>query len=104
MLLAPVDTGRLASSITWAIKSKRGNVHSIGEVGRGAKQTASNRDRVNQPAREHELWIGTNVEYAPYIEYGTIRGKKQSFLRKSLDVFRDDLPKLLREGIRRYYA
>ena len=41
----PVDTGRLRGSITHAVVSK-----------------------------ESAVYIGTNVEYAPYIEYGTSRG------------------------------
>lgn len=49
--LCPVDTGRLRNSITHAIDSG-----------------------------EKAAYIGTNVEYAPYVELGTSRQKAQPFL------------------------
>lgn len=55
--LAPVDTGRLRSSVT----------HEMGQDGRGLV------------AR-----IGTNVDYAPHIEFGTSRMRAQPFLRPAL--------------------
>jgi len=57
--LAPVDTGRLRSSITYE----------VGEDSRGLV------------AR-----IGTNVTYAIYLEYGTRRMSPRSFLRPALDA------------------
>lgn len=50
--LCPVDTGRLRNSIT----------HTVDSGGKAA-------------------YIGTNVEYAPYVEMGTSRMKAQPFLR-----------------------
>ena len=55
----PVDTGRLRSSITSV----------IGEDENGDVVVA----------------IGTNVDYAPHIEFGTSRQTAQSFLRRALD-------------------
>lgn len=52
MVLCPVDTGRLRNSITHTIDSG-----------------------------EKAAYIGTNVEYAPYVEMGTSRMKEQPFLR-----------------------
>ena len=54
---APVDTGRLRSSIT----------HEVGGDPEGIV------------AR-----VGTNVEYAPHLEYGTSRMKARPFLRPAL--------------------
>lgn len=50
--LAPVDTGRLRNSITHAVEES-----------------------------EKAAYIGTNVEYAPYVELGTSRQKAQPYLR-----------------------
>lgn len=55
--LAPVDTGRLRSSITYEI-GQEGTVI----VGR----------------------VGTNVHYAPYLELGTRRMRARPFLRPAL--------------------
>ncbi len=48
----PVDTGRLRNSVT----------------------------HLTKPA-EKSVYVGTNVEYAPYVELGTSRTKAQPFLR-----------------------
>lgn len=48
----PVDTGNLRNSITHAVESA-----------------------------DNAVYIGTNVEYAPYVELGTSRQKAQPFLR-----------------------
>lgn len=48
----PVDTGNLRGSITYAVD-----------------------------AADNAVYIGTNVEYAPYVELGTSRQKAQPFLR-----------------------
>ena len=50
--LCPVDTGRLRNSITHVIN-----------------------------AGEQAVYVGTNVEYAPYVELGTSRQKAQPYLR-----------------------
>ena len=54
----PVDTGRLRSSIT-------------SELGKDADSVYAQ--------------VGTDVEYAPYVEYGTMRMVARSFLRRALD-------------------
>lgn len=59
--LAPVDTGRLRSSITHELATDTQGLH-----GR----------------------IGTNVEYAPYVEFGTGRTPAQPFLRPALGAAR----------------
>lgn len=51
-LNCPVDTGRLRNSITHAVAMD-----------------------------EKAVYIGTNVEYAPYVENGTSRQKAQPYLR-----------------------
>lgn len=51
---APVDTGRLRASLTYATSKGQGSGDS---TPRGE-------------AEEHTLYAGTNVEYAPYVEMG----------------------------------
>ena len=41
--------------------------------------------------RGDEVSVGTNVEYAPYVEYGTSRSKPYPYLRPALDSKRREL-------------
>lgn len=59
--LAPVDTGRLRSSVTHEMAEEGGDL-----VGR----------------------VGTDVDYAPHVELGTSRARAQPFLRPALDAAR----------------
>jgi HK97 gp10 family phage protein len=58
---APVDTGRLRSSITFTLDT----------------------DRRGLVAR-----VGTNVDYAAHVEFGTRHSRAQPYLRPALDTVR----------------
>jgi HK97 gp10 family phage protein len=55
--LSPVDTGRLRNSITWELRTDARGLYAA---------------------------VGTNVEYAPYVEFGTSKMSAQPFLRPAL--------------------
>lgn len=55
-LLCPVDTGRLRNSYTHDVRTG-----------------------------EEAVYIGTNVEYAPYVEYGTSRMDAQPHLKPAVE-------------------
>jgi HK97 gp10 family phage protein len=55
--LCPVDTGRLRSSLDWSIELESGKMYGI---------------------------VGTNVEYAIYVEFGTTRMAAQPYLIPAL--------------------
>ena len=65
-----VDTGRLRNSITHALDGTKA-VH-----------------------------IGTNVEYAPYIEAGTSRMKARPFLRPAIEDFKDEYKEILENNLK----
>jgi HK97 gp10 family phage protein len=103
ILQVPVDSGRLRGSITYATSNGRSRI----------RRPAKSRDRVSSPRGENTAYVGTNVEYAQHVEYGTrpheinapvfiskkVGGKKigwryikmhpgtkaKSFMRKALD-------------------
>ena len=60
-LACPVDTGRLRNSISHAVDEADGAVY-----------------------------IGTNVEYAPYVEYGTSKMKAQPYLKPAATEHGDE--------------
>jgi len=72
--LAPTDSGRLKGSITWRTRSD----------GDGVRTPAKANDGVSKPSRKWTAHIGTNVEYAPHVEYGTdshvVRAKRGKYL------------------------
>lgn len=71
-LLTPVDTGRLRQSISYAT-----NTHK-----------RIRKDGVTSSPKKCEAVIGTAVEYAAHVEFGTRRMQAQSFLRKAVDARR----------------
>ena len=72
-ILSPVDTGRLRSSITHSISPER--------IPTWAK-------------------VGTNVEYAEYVEYGTRYWAGKPFLRPALENLKDKINELLTQAAR----
>lgn len=67
-----VDTGRLRASYTW---------------------------RVGVDARGPYVEIGTNVLYAPFLEFGTRRMAARPHLRPSINEMRAEIVRLVRQGI-----
>jgi HK97 gp10 family phage protein len=88
-LRAPRDTGRLAGSITWATNGKKNQV----------RTPAKTEDDVSMPNNDMTLHVGTNVEYAIYMEYGTVKTNKQPYLRPTLDAERKRVVKMYAEQL-----
>ena len=70
--LCPVDTGRLRNSITHVID-----------------------------AGEQAVYVGTNVEYGPYVELGTARQKAQPFLRPAAQDHVGEYRRIIEGELRR---
>ena len=66
----PVDTGRLRNSITNAVETN-----------------------------EKAVYIGTNVEYAPYVELGTSRQKAQPFLKPAATQHTAEYERILKAAL-----
>lgn len=84
--LAPVDTGNLKGSLTWTVAGEVGGLNSPG--GKSPKSTpkrATPDQGVNRTDETDTAYLGTNVHYAPYLEYGTSRIGAQPFLRRAVD-------------------
>ena len=95
-----VDTGLLRNSITYALSGKKPQIDSYSgdstsKYGRdgipsgrysGTAPSTSNKN-------EASVYIGTNVEYAPYIELGTDKIKPTHYLKRAItdhiDQYRD---------------
>jgi len=89
-----VDTGRLRASIStnWS-----GSAMSRGNVGAQADIS----DGVGKPEEKNGLFrvvVGTNVEYAPWLEYGTRRMSARPFIRPAFDALRIRIAKMITES------
>ena len=67
--LSPVKTGNLRGSISFKVES------------------------------EDEARVGTNVEYAPYVEYGTKKMSAQPYLRPALANNKSAIEKMIADAI-----
>lgn len=94
-LLAPVNYGYLAASITTQSYDKgtkpenpnryKGRDHP--PIGKRPINEQSI-EVISKPRSKKEVHVGTVVEYAPYVEYGTRKMRAQPYLRPSLDLVR----------------
>ncbi len=69
-LRCPVDTGHLRQSIGRKVR-----------LYDGVSGEEKNDGLESYPPNEGEAYVGTNVEYAPYVEYGTKYQRAQSYMR-----------------------
>lgn len=80
----PVDTGRLRNSITHAVggSSVTGSYHA--DTARGGSQGFGTYNGTVGTRGDHSVSVGTNVEYAPYVEMGTSKMGARPFIEPSV--------------------
>lgn len=70
---------------------------------KGAVDTGRLRNSVTHTVEGKTAYIGTNVEYAPYIEYGTSKMKPRTYLKPSIadhvDQYKDIIALELKRSI-----
>lgn len=95
-----IDTGRMRNSVTYAVAGKaaavstyqddNGNAFSYNGVAPGDSGSKGPRS----------VYIGTNVEYAPYHELGTTKGIKAiHFLRRAATEHTDEYRDLMKNSL-----
>ena len=95
--LKAVDTGRLRNSITFATSERQGTPNT-----QGGAQAIPEDYKPRQTPEDGAVYIGTNVEYAQYIELGTSRMNPRPFLKNAIanhtNEYKDIVLKGLKEG------
>lgn len=95
--LKAVDTGRLRNSITFATSERQGTPNT-----QGGAQALPEDYKPRQTPEDGAVYIGTNVEYAQYIELGTSRMNPRPFLKNAIanhtNEYKDIVLKGLKEG------
>ena len=66
----------------------------------GAVDTGRLRGSISHAVDGNTVYIGTNVEYAPYVELGTSRMAPRPFLRNAIDNNMDDYQQIVEEGLK----
>lgn len=93
-VLAPIDSGRLAASITTQTRTQGTKPSGEGAVGS---------DVISKPTIDGEAYVGTPVFYGPYIEFSTVRSAAQAFLRLALDLAKGRTLTIFRENGKYYF-
>lgn len=75
----PVDTGRLKNSMTFVTRASTGGYSYTDDRGAGYDGSLS------VSASDGEVWFGTNVEYATYIENGTSKRAGKHMIKRAAE-------------------
>lgn len=84
-ILAPKKTGNLRASYVWVTNKKSGKVGSAAKK----KKTLQNPNKLS-------VRIGTNVDYAIPIEFGTNKRRRWAPLRLGLKISRHEIKKIMK--------
>lgn len=99
-----VDTGRLKGSIVFATSS----THSDGTGATNKSRywphkvpAADPKDWLpKETPEEKTLYVGTNVKYAPYVYFGTVRMTPNRFLKNAFERNKGQIRTFLENGLR----
>ena len=99
LALAPVDTGRLKNSITWAIKKTEGRTYNY-EDDDGNPYSYD----VGTGLQDDAVAVGTNVEYAIFQETGSSKTKAHPYLtpavKNHLEEYKELAAALIAEALK----
>lgn len=97
--LCTVDTGLLRNSITYAIS---GEAPAISEYYDDPKKQHGEYSGSAPPASGSKtaVYIGTNVEYAPYVEMGTKNTSAQPFIKPTVADHQSDYKRIIENRLK----
>jgi hypothetical protein len=105
--LCKVDTGLLRNSITYAVSGKSTTISSYSadkpKKGKTEIERGSYGGQIGN-ADEKAVYVGTNVEYAPYVEYGfnNVNGGHVApthFLKKAIENNRSEFKSIIEKNL-----
>ena len=100
--MGAVDTGFLRNSITYALDGESTNTseyqddagNQTGEYGGEAPENGDG---------TRSVYVGTNVYYAPYVEYGTRKMDARPFLSQSIQSTKSEFEELFKEAFKHFF-
>ena len=101
----PVDTGRLRNSITYAVAGYATHVQSYrrDNVANGTSQKHKRYEYgggAMEGEKDSAVFIGTNVEYAPYVENGARGRKAVHFLQSAASGHGEEYKRLMEDSMK----
>lgn len=97
--LCPVDTGLLRNSITYAVAGE-GVANPTYRSNTGSESGSYQGQAQADKGGARHVYIGSNVEYAPYQELGTSKMAAQPYLRPAIEQNRDYFEQILRSELK----
>ena len=90
-----IDTGLLRNSITYALDGESPRIKTYSgkdnsKTGSKGKSGSYSGSAPSSGKNNHTVYIGTNVEYAPYVELGTKKMNARPFLKPAMENHMDD--------------
>lgn len=95
-----VDTGRLRNSITYATKQHTEAKSFSWHEGRNGTPAGSDSTAPKATPEKDTVYIGTNVEYAKYIEEGTSKSSPRRFLKPAATGHSEEYKKIAENILR----
>lgn len=92
-----VDTGFCKNSITFALDGEGANVDSYTDD-HGEKRGYYSGIAPVEGRNNHCVYIGSNVYYAPYVEFGTTKMRARPFLGSSIENHQSEFERVFKEA------
>ncbi len=93
-----VDTGLLRNSITFARSGMSANTGSYSASNGGGAGSYSG-SAPSDKGGEKSVYIGTNVEYAPFVELGTSRSRAKPYLRPAAEGHGEEYKQIIKNEL-----
>ena len=97
----PVDTGRLRNSITYALAGEETHVKSYRANKGGKDRETYTYDGTADGKKGSGVYIGTNVEYAPFVENGARGRPPVHFLQDAAENHTDEYKRLMEDSMKK---
>lgn len=99
--LCPTDTSLLKNSITHAVSGEGTAISTYhADKAKGGATRIGRYAGVVGNSKEEAVYIGTNVEYAPYVEYGTKKMDAQPFIKPAVNNHLDEYKRIAETCLR----
>mgnify|MGYP003421884049 FL=1 len=96
----PVDTGRLRNSITYALAGEETHVKSYRANKGGKDRETYTYEGTAEGKKGSGVYIGTNVEYAPFVENGARGRPPVHFLQDAATNHTDEYKRLMEDSMK----